>query len=142
MLYDTLWEIVALADWRLMAVALAVGAFVVAAVLIWNRSRIGKRIGTNSDSGSGHSDDESLIPNCAAAIPLSGVADIPIGLEPANRSKRPHYTSTSTAGTVPAFISAANRCRFGEGFVRREREERRERFEDRRERRERFEDRR
>ena len=32
--------------------------------------------------------------------------------------------------------------RYGEGFVRREREERRERFDDRRERRERFEDRR
>ena len=34
-----LWEIVVSADWRLTAVALTVGAFVVAAVLIWNRSR-------------------------------------------------------------------------------------------------------
>jgi len=34
------------ADWRLIAVALAVGAFVIAAVLIWNRSRIWKRIRT------------------------------------------------------------------------------------------------
>ncbi len=34
------------ADWRLMAVALAIGVFVVAAVLIWNRSRIWKRIRT------------------------------------------------------------------------------------------------
>ena len=34
-----LWEIMVSADWRLAAVALAAGAFVVAAVLIWNRSR-------------------------------------------------------------------------------------------------------
>jgi hypothetical protein len=40
-------EIVVSADWRLTAVALAVGAFAVAAVLIWNRSRrIWKRIET------------------------------------------------------------------------------------------------
>jgi hypothetical protein len=42
-----LWEIVVSADWRLTAVALAVGAFAVAAVLIWNRSRrIWKRMET------------------------------------------------------------------------------------------------
>jgi len=42
-----LWEIVVSADWRLTAVALTVGAFVVAAVLIWNRSRrIWKRMET------------------------------------------------------------------------------------------------
>src|SRR5260221_12452132 len=40
-----LWEIVVSADWRLMAITLVVGAFVVATVLIWNRSRrIWKRI--------------------------------------------------------------------------------------------------
>ncbi len=44
--YDELWEIVARPDWRLMAVALAVGAFVVAALLVRNISRIWKRIGT------------------------------------------------------------------------------------------------
>jgi len=46
-IYDKLWEIVELADWRLLTVeykALAVGAFVVAAVLIWNRIRIWKRM--------------------------------------------------------------------------------------------------
>src|SRR6266436_377960 len=41
-----LWEIVMRADWRLIAVALAVGAFASAAVLIRNRSRIWKRIRT------------------------------------------------------------------------------------------------
>ncbi len=42
-----LWEIVVSADWRLTAVTLAVAAFVVAAVLIWNRSRrIWKRMET------------------------------------------------------------------------------------------------
>src|SRR6266446_7548167 len=42
-----LWEIVVSVDWRLTAVALAAGAFVVAAVLIWNRSRrIRKRMET------------------------------------------------------------------------------------------------
>ncbi len=47
MLYDKFWEIAERADWRLMTVeykALAVGAFVVAAVLIWNRIRIWKRM--------------------------------------------------------------------------------------------------
>ena len=40
-----LWEIVVSADWRLMAITLVLGAFVVATVLIWNRSRrIWKRI--------------------------------------------------------------------------------------------------
>jgi len=40
MIYDKLWEIVERADWRLMIVeykTLAIGAFVVAAVLMWNR---------------------------------------------------------------------------------------------------------
>jgi hypothetical protein len=47
MIYDTLWEIVERADWRLMIVeykALAIGAFVVAAVLIWNRILLLRRI--------------------------------------------------------------------------------------------------
>jgi hypothetical protein len=40
MLYDNLWGIAELADWRLMNfeyTALAVAAFVVAVILIWNR---------------------------------------------------------------------------------------------------------
>ena len=47
MLYDKLWDIAVRADWRLMSVeykALAVGAFVVAVVLIWNAIRIRKRM--------------------------------------------------------------------------------------------------
>jgi hypothetical protein len=47
MQYEKLWEIAELADWRLMTVeykALAVVAFVVAVVLIWNRVRAGKRM--------------------------------------------------------------------------------------------------
>ena len=47
MIYDKLWEIVERADWGVMTVeykALAVAAFVVAAVLIWNRIRSWKRM--------------------------------------------------------------------------------------------------
>jgi Lipopolysaccharide assembly protein A domain len=47
MIYDKLWEILERADWRLMIVeykALAIGAFVVAVVLIWNRIRWSRRI--------------------------------------------------------------------------------------------------
>src|SRR5262245_44824112 len=47
MIYDKLWEIVERADWRPMIAeykALAIGAFMVAAVLIWNRIRLSRRI--------------------------------------------------------------------------------------------------
>ena len=47
MIYDKLWEIVERADWRLMIVeykTLAIGAFVVAAVLMWNRIRLLRRL--------------------------------------------------------------------------------------------------
>src|SRR6266446_7271839 len=47
MIYDKLWEIVERTDWRLMIVeyqALAIGAFVVAAVLMWNRIRLLRRM--------------------------------------------------------------------------------------------------
>jgi hypothetical protein len=47
MIYDKLWEIAERADWRLMIAeykTLAIGAFVVAAVLIWNRIRLWRRI--------------------------------------------------------------------------------------------------
>ena len=47
MIYDKLWEIAERADWRLMIVeykALAIGAFVVAAVLMWNRIRLLRRL--------------------------------------------------------------------------------------------------
>jgi uncharacterized protein YoxC len=49
MLYDKLLEIGVPADWRLMAdeyKALALGAFVVVAILVWNRIRIWKRMRT------------------------------------------------------------------------------------------------
>jgi hypothetical protein len=41
-----LWEIVSV-DWRLVAVALAVGEFMLAAVLTWNRAQVWKRIRMN-----------------------------------------------------------------------------------------------
>ena len=47
MLYDKLWDIAVRADWRLMSVeykALAVAAFVVAAVLVWNGTRMRRRM--------------------------------------------------------------------------------------------------
>jgi hypothetical protein len=47
MLYGKLWDIGVRADWRLMSLqyeALAVGGFVVAAVLLWSRIRMRKRI--------------------------------------------------------------------------------------------------
>jgi len=47
MIYDKLWEILERDDWRLMIVeykALAIGAFVVAAVLIWSRIRLWRRL--------------------------------------------------------------------------------------------------
>ncbi|SRR6266550_4770953 len=46
-MYDRLWEIMERADWRLMTAeykALAVGALVVAVVLIWNRIRFWRRM--------------------------------------------------------------------------------------------------
>jgi len=48
MIYDKLWEIAERADWTLTVEykALAIGAFVVAAILIWNRTRILKRMRT------------------------------------------------------------------------------------------------
>jgi hypothetical protein len=47
MIYDKLWEILERADWRLLIVeykALAIGAFVVATVLMWNRIRLLRRL--------------------------------------------------------------------------------------------------
>jgi hypothetical protein len=47
MIYDQLLEIAGRVDWRLMIAeykAWAIGAFVVAAVLIWNRIRLSRRI--------------------------------------------------------------------------------------------------
>jgi hypothetical protein len=47
MIYDNLWEIAERVDWRLLIVeykALAIGAFVVAAVLMWNRIRLLRRL--------------------------------------------------------------------------------------------------
>jgi hypothetical protein len=47
MIYDKLWEIMERADWRLLTVeykALAIGAFLIAAVLMWNRIRLLRRL--------------------------------------------------------------------------------------------------
>src|SRR5258708_1216676 len=83
----------------------------------------------------------SLTPNCAAAIPLRGIADIAIALEQVNPIEQVALCFYFDGWNGPGLYECGYRRRFGEGFVRREREERRERFEDR-ERRERFDDRR
>jgi hypothetical protein len=90
----------------------------------------------------------SLIPNCAAAITLSGLADIPLALEQVNPIEKAALCFYFDGWNGPGLYECGYRRRYGEGFVRREREERRERFEDRRERfddrrerRERFDDR-
>ena len=82
----------------------------------------------------------SLIPDCAAAIPLRGQADIPTALELVTPIEKVALCFYFDGWNGPGLYECGYR-RYGEGFVRREREERRERFEDR-ERRERFEDRR
>jgi hypothetical protein len=84
----------------------------------------------------------SFIPNRAAAIPLSGLADIPLALEQVNPIEKTALCFYIDGWNGPGLYQCGYRLRYGEGFMRREREERRERFEDRRERRERFEDRR
>ena len=83
----------------------------------------------------------SLIPNGAAAIPLGGLTDILIALEEVNPIEKVALCFYFDGWNGPGLYQCGYRRRFGEGYVRREREERRERFEDR-ERRERFEDRR
>jgi hypothetical protein len=82
----------------------------------------------------------SLVQNSAAAIPLSGLADIPLALEQVNPIEKAALCFYFDGWNGPGFYQCGYRHRHGEGFVRRE--ERRERFEDRRDRRERFEDRR
>ena len=84
----------------------------------------------------------SLVKNSAAAIPLSGLADIPLALERDNPIEKVALCFYLDGWNGPGLYECGYGRRYGEGFVRREREERRERFEDRRERRERFEDRR
>jgi hypothetical protein len=82
----------------------------------------------------------SLMPNCAAAIPLGGRADIPLALEEINPIEKVALCFYVDGWNGPGLYECGYRRRYGEGFVRREREERRERFEER-ERRERFEER-
>jgi hypothetical protein len=82
----------------------------------------------------------SLTPNRAAAIPLSGLADLPLALEQVNPIERAALCFYFDGWNGPGLYQCGYRHRSGEGFVRRD--ERRERFEDRRVRGERFEDRR
>jgi hypothetical protein len=104
----------------------------------------GQHVSLASDrhSCNGHSDDRVVEPNCAAAIPLGGLADIPLALERDNPIEKVALCFYLDGWNGPGLYECGYRRRYGEGFIRREREERRERFEDRRERRERFEDRR
>jgi len=80
----------------------------------------------------------SLMPNCAAAIPLGAQTDLPVALEEMIEKAALCFYIDGWNG--PGLYECGYRRRYGEGFIRREREERRERFEER-ERRERFEDR-
>jgi hypothetical protein len=84
----------------------------------------------------------SVMPNGAAAIPLSGLTEVPLALQQANPIEKVALCFYLDGWNGPGLYECGYRRRYGEGFIRREREERRERFEDRRERRERFEDRR
>src|SRR5258708_35787278 len=81
----------------------------------------------------------SLMPNRAAATPLGGLVDIPLASEQVNPIEKAALCFYLDGWNGPALYQCGYRYRPGEGVVRREREERRERFEDRRERRERFE---
>src|SRR5262245_40991328 len=83
-----------------------------------------------------------LTPNGAAAIPLSGLTEVPLVLEQVSPIEKVALCFYLDGWNGPGLYECGYRRRYGEGFIRREREERRERFEDRRERRERFEDRR
>src|SRR5262252_4796968 len=84
----------------------------------------------------------ALMPNCAAAIPFGGLADIPAAVELVGPIEKVALCFYFDGWNGPGLYQCGYRRRYGEGFVRREREERRERFEDRRPRGERFEDRR
>jgi hypothetical protein len=84
----------------------------------------------------------SLLLNRAEAVPLGALIDIRLaldGLSPIEEAALCFYVD---GWNGPGFYQCGYRFRTGEGFQRREREERRERFDDRRERRERFDDRR
>ena len=82
----------------------------------------------------------ALIPNGAAAIPLGGLADIPAAREQINPIEKVALCFYVDGWNGPGLYECGYRRRYGEGFIRREREERRERFEEH-ERRERFEER-
>ena len=82
----------------------------------------------------------SLMSNRAAAMPLNGLADIPLAPEQVSPIEKVALCFYLDGWNGPGLYQCGYRHRHGEGFVRRE--ERRERFEDRRERGERFEDRR
>jgi hypothetical protein len=84
----------------------------------------------------------SVVPSYAAAIPLGGLADIPIAHERINPIEKVALCFYLDGWNGPGLYQCGYSRRFGEGFIRREREERREHFDDRRERREHFEDRR
>ena len=91
----------------------------------------------------------SLMPNYATAIPLSAQTDLPVALEEINPIEKAALCFYIDGWNGPGLYECGYRRRYGEGFIRREREERRERFEERererfereRERRERFEER-
>ncbi len=86
----------------------------------------------------------SLMPNRAAAIPLGGLADIPAAPEQINPIEKVALCFYFDGWNGPGLYYCGYRYRYGEGFIRREREGWRDRFEDRERferRRERFEER-
>jgi hypothetical protein len=78
-----LWEIVVSADWCLTAAALAVGAFVVAAALIWNGSRrIWKRMETIETRLSKMQNEVAAILQVQAALITKLNANPKVEIEP------------------------------------------------------------
>ena len=80
----------------------------------------------------------ALIPSRAGAIPLSGLADIPMALEGINPIEKVAVCFYFDGWHGPGLYQCGYRLRVNEGWVgeRHERDERRERFEDRGDRRE------
>src|SRR5215470_16283259 len=83
----------------------------------------------------------ALMPNCAAAIPFGGLADIPAAVELVGPIEKVALCFYFDGWNGPGLYQCGYRRRYGEGFVRRERFEDRRRRERIEERRERFEDR-
>ena len=106
-------------------------------------------LASSRHSGSGHSDEPVVSAKFRGGNPSKRTGRHPLALERDNPIEKVALCFYLDGWNGPGLYECGYRRRYGEGFIRREREERRERFEDRRERfedrrerRERFEDRR